>query len=212
MPHAERTGPVPGMPHAERTGPVPGGPFPHHQTGQGPLPRRSATGQGPLPGYPVARPKRSVFTGCVTALVIAAVLLVLLLAALAWMIRSPAAGSDGPVQDGKLRFAITSTKCPKPAKDATVRTCRIGIKVDNVGPDARVLYPGQQKLIDEDDTLHDGSKLLDRSGAEITPIRIEAGGAFTGTLVFQLPMSLDPVSLEVHDSSMSTGARINLDS
>ncbi|HEX4812926.1 MAG TPA: protein kinase [Nonomuraea sp.] len=225
-PHAERTGPVPGMPHAERTGPVPGmphaertgpmargrGPVPHHQTGLGPIPRHSTTGQGPLPGYPPARPKRSAFTGCVTALVIAAVLLVLLLAALAWMFRSPAAGADGPVQDGTLRFAVTSTTCPKPTKVATVRTCRIGIEVDNVGPDARVLYPGQQKLLDEDDQLHDGTRLLDRSGQEITPIRIEAGGAFTGTLVFALPKDVSPVGLEVHDSGLSTGARINLGS
>jgi Domain of unknown function (DUF4352) len=222
MPPPDRTGPVPGIPHPERTGPLPGtvrgphpertGPLPHHRTGQGPLPRHSTTGQGPLPGYPRPGPKRSVFTGCVTALVIAAVLLVLLLAALAWMFRSPAAGADGPVQDGRLRFAVTGTKCPKPAKSATVRTCRIGIRVDNVGPDARVLYPGQQKLIDEDDALHGGTKLLDGSGAEITPIRIEAGGAFTGTLVFELPKSLSPVGLEVHDSMMSAGARIILDS
>ncbi|MGP3958136.1 protein kinase domain-containing protein [Nonomuraea sp. 3N208] len=231
-PHAERTGPVPGvgpqMPHAERTGPLPGtgrGPQAHGRGGQvphpertgplpsrrGPLPHHVTTGQGPLPGYRPARPKRGVFAGCLTALVIAAVLLVLLLAALAWLIRSPAAGADGPVQDGKLRFAVTSTKCPKPAKAATTRTCQIGVKVNNIGPEARVLYPGQQKLIDEDDELHGGTKLLDKSGKEITPIRIEAGGAFTGTLVFELPKNLDAISLEVHDSGLSAGARINLD-
>ncbi|MDP4504271.1 protein kinase domain-containing protein [Nonomuraea turcica] len=232
-PHAERTGPVPGVgpqpPHAERTGPLPGtgrGPQTHGRGGQarhpersmprpggrGPLPHHATTGQGPLPGYRPARPKRGVFAGCLTALVIAAVLLVLLLAALAWLFRETPAGADGPVEDGKLRFAVTSTKCPKPAKAATTRTCQIGVKVNNIGHEARVLYPGQQKLIDEDDMPHGGTKLLDKSGKEITPIRIEAGGAFTGTLVFELPKNLQPTGLEVHDSGLSAGARVNLDS
>ncbi|RVX40223.1 serine/threonine protein kinase [Nonomuraea polychroma] len=212
LPHPERTGPVPGVapqppgqvPHPERTGPLP--------RGRAPLPHHATTGQGPLPGYRPARPKRGVFAGCLTALVIAAVLLVLLLVALASLFRSPPAGADGPVQDGKLRFAVTSTTCPKPAKDATKRTCRIGVKINNVGHEARVLYPGQQKLIDEDDVLHGGTMLLDKNGKEIMPIRIEPGGAFTGTLVFDLPKNLKPTGLEVHDSGLSAGARINLDS
>ncbi len=229
VPLAERTGPgpLPGAagrgpqgpgrgqaPHAERTGPLPSGraPLPHHQTGQGPLPPHSTTGQGRLPGFPPARQKRGLVTGCVTALVVAAVLLVLLLAVLTWVFRSsPASGADGPVQDGKLIFTVTSTKCPKPSKAATKRTCQIGVKVDNVGPDARVLYPGQQKLIDADDELHGGAKLLDKGGKEITPIRIESGGAFTGALVFELPKELEPIGLEVHDSGLSAGARINLE-
>ncbi|MEV0231280.1 protein kinase [Nonomuraea sp. NPDC050786] len=215
-PHPERTGPVPPAPHPERTGPVPGtgrgpqgpvGPLPHQQ---GSLPHHSTTGQGPLPGYPPAKRKRGVLTGCLTALVIAVVLLVALIALLAWVFRSPAIGEDGPVQDGKLRFAVTSTKCPKPARSAAKRTCQVGVKVSNVGPEARVLYPGQQKLIDENDELHGGTKLLDQDGKEITPIRIEAGRSFTGALVFELPKGLDPAGLEVHDSGLSNGARLNL--
>lgn len=210
MPGAGRVPP----PNPERTGPVPGtGRVPHpHQTGQGPLPHHSTTGQGPLPGYRPARPKRGVFAGCLTVMVVAAVLMVLLIAGLLWMFNgSPASGADGPVMDGKLSFAVTGAKCPKPAKGATKRTCQIGLQVKNVGQEARVLYPGQQKLIDEDDESHGGTKLLDKSGKEITPIRIEAGQAFTGALVFELPKGLEPASLEVHDSGLSTGARLNLD-
>ncbi|MFC7587066.1 DUF4352 domain-containing protein [Nonomuraea antimicrobica] len=150
------------------------------------------------------------FTGCVTALVIAAVVMVVLLTLMGWLFRSPAVGEDGPVQDGKLRFAVTDTKCPKPDGAATKRTCRVGVEVSNVGPEARVLYPGQQKLIDEDDALHGGTRLLDEAGKEIMPIRIEAGRSFTGALVFELPKDLEPAGLEVHDSGLSTGARLNL--
>ncbi|TMR34906.1 serine/threonine-protein kinase [Nonomuraea zeae] len=216
-PPVERTGPVPGTarghqpPPPERTGPLPTG---HgllpHPTGQGPLPHHATTGQGPLPGYPPPRRKRSLFTGCLTALVIAVVLMVVVVAVVAWLLRSPSAGADGPVQDGRLRFAVTSTKCPKPAKTATKRTCQVGVQVNNVGQEARVLYPGQQKLIDEDDALHGGTKLLDEAGKEITPIRIEAGAAFTGSLVFELPKGLEPAGLEVHDSGLSQGARVRL--
>ncbi|MEV4114554.1 protein kinase [Nonomuraea sp. NPDC049695] len=212
-PPAERTGPVPPAPHPERTGPVPStgrgplGPLPHQQS---PLPHHSTTGQGPLPGYPPAKRKRGVLTGCLTALVVAVVLLVALIVLLAWVFRSPAVGEDGPVQDGKLRFAVTSTKCPKPTRSAAKRTCQVGVTVSNVGQEARVLYPGQQKLIDENDELHGGTKLLDQDGKEITPIRIEAGRSFTGALVFELPKGLDPAGLEVHDSGLSNGARLNL--
>ncbi|MEU1721488.1 protein kinase [Nonomuraea sp. NPDC005692] len=219
---AERTGPRPPMPAptehpgprapqmpppVDRTGNIP---LPHHQaTGQGPLPPHT-TGQGPLPGYAPPRRKRGVFTGCMTALVIVIVLFVVVLATLAWIFRSPAIGEEGPVQDGKLKFAVTGTKCPQPAKSASRRTCQVTVKVNNVGPDARVLYPGQQKLIDEDETLHGGSKLLDKSGTEITPVRIAPGQSFTGTLVFDLPKSAEPAGLEVHDSGLSAGARVAL--
>ncbi|MFF4614973.1 protein kinase domain-containing protein [Nonomuraea jabiensis] len=234
-PPAERTGPTPGAgrvpqqppaPHPERTGPVPGtglgpqgprgphpdltGPVPHHQTGQGPIPHHSATGQGPLPGYPPAKRKRGVFAGCMTALIIVFALVVVLIAVLIWVLRPSTIGEDGPVQDGKLRFAVTSTKCPKPAKSAQTRTCQIGVRVSNLGQEARVLYPGQQKLVDQDKELHGGTKLLDKDGKEITPIRIEAGQSFAGALVFELPKDLAPAALEVHDSELSNGARLNL--
>ncbi|MEU8356534.1 protein kinase [Nonomuraea sp. NPDC048882] len=232
MPHQppliERTGPMPRVPGgpqqpppAERTGPTAGssrGPVPMHQTGQVPLPHQtgqvpphhSTTGSGRLPGYPPAKRKRGLFAGCLTALVIAVVLMVVVLAVLAWVFRSPAAGDDGPVQDGKLRFTVTGTTCPKPAKTAAKRTCRVGVQVRNVGQEARVLYPGQQKLIDEDDAQHGGTELLDKDGKQITPIRIEAGQSFAGTLIFELPKGLEVTSLEVHDSGLSAGARVNL--
>ncbi|MET8870354.1 DUF4352 domain-containing protein, partial [Nonomuraea sp. NPDC004580] len=225
-PPAERTGPRPGASHqpqpqgaqlpppAERTGPLPRVPMPP-QGGQGPMPHQagpphSTTGQGPLPGYP-ARPKRGVLSGCLMAAVIVIVLLVLLVTAVSWFLRSPGVGADGPVQDGKLRFAVTSTKCPKPGSAATMRTCEVGVQVRNLGQEARVLDPGRQKLIDEDEALHDGAKLLDADGKEITPVRIEAGRTFKGSLVFELPKNLDPLGLEVHDSGLSRGARLNLD-
>ncbi|MFI7464797.1 protein kinase [Nonomuraea sp. NPDC049646] len=205
-PPVDRTGNIP-LPHHQTTVQ---GPLPPNTTGQGPLPPHNTTAQGPLPGYTPPRRKRGVFTGCMTALVIVIVLFVLVLATLAWIFRSPAIGEEGPVQDGKLRFAVTGTKCPKPAKSASRRTCQVTVKVNNVGPDARVLYPGQQKLIDEDEALHGGSKLLDKSGTEITPIRIAPGQSFTGTLVFDLPRSAEPAGLEVHDSGLSAGARVAL--
>ncbi|MEU4577439.1 protein kinase [Nonomuraea sp. NPDC023979] len=201
MPHAERTGPVPSsLPHPERTGPVPMAP---HRTGQGPLP--------PRPFPKAARTGRNVFTGCMTALVITLVLIAVLITVLIWMSRGPAVGEDGePVRDGKLSFAVTAAKCPEPARSAKRRTCRIALKVSNVGQDARVLYPAQQKLLDADDGAHDGSRLLDKEGAEISPISIGPGKSFTGTLVFELPRDAEPAGLELHDSALSDGVRISL--
>ncbi|MEV1248336.1 protein kinase [Nonomuraea sp. NPDC050022] len=217
-------GPASQVPPSLQTGQVPlsarqtgQAPLSARQTGQAPLSAHQ-TGQGPLPpgprgpvAFPVKR-KRSVFTGCVTAIVVAIVLLVLLLAVLAWALRSPdPVGADSPVQDGKLKFAVTGTKCPKPAKGAKERTCQVSLKVNNVGQEARVLYPGQQKLLDADDALHGGTKLLDKAGAEVTPVRIGPGQSFSGALLFELPKEAQPAGLELHDSGLSTGVRVRLD-
>ncbi|MCA2225015.1 serine/threonine-protein kinase [Nonomuraea aurantiaca] len=210
---ASPPGPASQVPPSHQTGQMP----PSLQTGQVPLSAHQ-TGQVPLPpgprgpaGFPVKR-KRSVFTGCVTAVVVAIVLFVLLLAVLVWALRSPdPVGADSPVQDGKLKFAVTGTKCPKPAKAAKQRTCQVSVKVNNVGQEARVLYPGQQKLLDEDDALHGGTKLLDKAGAEVTPVRIGPGQSFSGALLFELPKEAQPAGLELHDSGLSTGVRVRLD-
>ncbi|MEV0347913.1 protein kinase [Nonomuraea sp. NPDC050680] len=210
---ASPPGPASQVPPSLQTGQMP----PSLQTGQVPLSAHQ-TGQVPLPpgprgpaGFPVKR-KRSVFTGCVTAIVVAIVLFVLLLAVLVWALRSPdPVGADSPVQDGKLKFAVTGTKCPQPAKGAKQRTCQVSVKVNNVGPEARVLYPGQQKLLDEDDALHGGTKLLDKAGAEVTPVRIGPGQSFSGALLFELPKEAKPAGLELHDSGLSTGVRVSLD-
>ncbi|MEU7858129.1 serine/threonine-protein kinase [Nonomuraea sp. NPDC049141] len=210
-------GPVP-RPAAQAPPPPRQAPLSPQQTGQVPLSAHQ-TGQVPLqpgprgPAFPAKpKPKRSVFASCLTAIVVAIVLLVLLLAVLTWALRSPdAVGADSPVQDGKLKFAVTGTKCPKPARSAKQRTCQVSVKVDNIGQEARVLYPGQQKLLDEDDALHGGIKLLDKAGSEVTPVRIGPGQSFSGALLFELPKEAQPAGLELHDSGLSTGVRVRLD-
>ncbi|MFI9559597.1 protein kinase domain-containing protein [Nonomuraea endophytica] len=221
-----RTGP-PGR-DPRRSGPGVTGPVPlaqHSTTGHGPLPRPSATGQGPLPhpsttgqgpmpprGFGVPqRSARRGMSGCLIAAVIVLVVIALFIALMAWFFRGPSAAGEGaPVQDGKLKFTVTATKCPKPAKTAERRQCRLSVRVSNIGQEARVLYPGQQKLIDQDDVLHGAAKLLDKAGKEITPIRIEPGQSFTGALEFDLPKTASAEGAELHDSGLSRGVRVEL--
>ncbi|GGO71604.1 serine/threonine-protein kinase [Nonomuraea cavernae] len=74
---------------------------------QGPSPMQGPpgqqTGQGPLPPprmFPVAKPRRSVFVGCLTAVVVAIVLLVLLMALIVWVSRMPdGVDAAAPVRD-----------------------------------------------------------------------------------------------------------------
>lgn len=207
-PSSARPGPSAPPPSA-RPGPA----APPSSTGR--MPSASTTGQGPLPPpgtFPVPpRPVRRGPSGCLITAVLALVALVLLITLLAWLSRGPAVGAASPVQDGKLKFAVTDTTCPKPAKAARARTCRLAVTVTNVGQEARVLYPGQQKLVDEDDGLHVGVRLLDGDGKEITPIRIDAGRSFTGALEFELPKDAKPAGVELHDSGLSRGIRVELD-
>ncbi|MEV0198883.1 protein kinase [Nonomuraea sp. NPDC050691] len=235
LPGRPSPGPQGPPPHGPSShGPSSHGPAAHGRTAQGPLPGQAPssrltgqgltgqgltgqglTGQRPLPPTTMPPPggaRRATFTGCLTAVVIAVVLLVLLVALVAWLSRSPAAvGAEQPAQDGRLRFAVTGTTCPKPAKSAGRRTCTVSVKVDNVGKEGRVLYPGQQKLCDEDDVPHAGTRLLDKAGKEITPVRIGPGQSFSGSLVFELPKGARPAELELHDSGLSHGVRVALE-
>ncbi|MBB5078905.1 protein kinase domain-containing protein [Nonomuraea endophytica] len=227
-PHDPRPGRDPRTGPPRRSGPGVTGPVPlaqHSTTGQGPLPRPSATGQGPLPhpsttgqgplpprgfGVPQRSARRGV-SGCLIAAVIVLVVIVLFIALMAWFFRGPSAAGEGAsVQDGKLKFTVTATKCPKPAKTAERRQCRLSVRVSNIGQEARVLYPGQQKLIDQDDVLHGAARLLDKAGKEITPIRIDPGQSFTGALEFDLPKTASAEGAELHDSGLSRGVRVEL--
>ncbi|MER6951518.1 protein kinase [Nonomuraea sp. NPDC000554] len=200
LPH--QTGPVP-LPNQTGRGPSQG--LPPHQTGQGPLPPRGAA------PFPPAKRKRGVFTGCMAALAAVVLLFLLLIAVIVWLIRSSSMADAGsPVQDGRLRFAVTSSSCPKPARAAPARTCQVAVKVTNVGDEARVLSPAQQQLVDEDDAPHPGTKLLGKDGAELAPVQIGPGGSFTGKLLFELPKDAQPAELELHESGASSGARVAL--
>ncbi|MFI6502540.1 serine/threonine-protein kinase [Nonomuraea typhae] len=218
----EMTGPLPpGRPGPETTGSVPPGrpgpemtgPLPHGHPGAGRVAQHSTTGQGPLPprgGFAVPQKRRGA-AGCLIAAVVILVVIALFVTAMALMFRGPSAAGEGaPVQDGTLRFTVTAAKCPKPNKSATLRQCRLSVQVNNVGPEARVLYPGQQKLVDQDDGLHGASRLLDKDGKEITPFRVEPGASFTGVLEFELPKTARVEGVELHDSGLSRGVRVDL--
>ncbi|MEU7893870.1 protein kinase [Nonomuraea sp. NPDC049152] len=202
-----RRGPIPPAANpAETTGP--GSLAAYNRTGQGPRPPYQATGQGPLPRPPARR--GGVLTGCLVAAAVVVGLALLLIMAMAWIFKPAAIGAEGPVQDGKLRFTVVGHKCAKAAKAATVRVCRVTLKVSNIGQEGRVLYPGQQKLLDDDDVPHTAAKLLDKAGKEIQPIRIGPGESFTGGLVFELPKAADAAEVELHDSGLSRGIRVTL--
>ncbi|MFI6318414.1 protein kinase [Nonomuraea sp. NPDC050556] len=213
-PAAPSHAPAPGASRGPMPGPGHAPPPQHTVTGvPGPRPTMPPYAQAPVmprPGFTPPRRRSRGLTGCLTALAIGLVLFVVLLAALAWLFGPAARSADGPIQDGILKFTITDATCPKPARDAKTRTCKIQIRVNNTGPEARVLYPGQQKLLDEDGTKHDAAKLLDKAGKEITPTRVEAGTTFTGTLLFTLPRGASPAEVELHDSALSRGARHDL--
>lgn len=165
----------------------------------------------PPSAYPVAgRAKSRKRIGCLVAGVALVVLLLVALTLLTLVMRPASVNAEGPVQDGKLRFTVNALTCPKAAGKAATRKCRLAVKVSNIGIEARVLYPGQQKIVDDDDAKHGAAKLLDKSGAETTPVRLGPGDSFTGALLFELPRKIRPVLVELHDSGLSGGVRVTL--
>ncbi|WP_084958596.1 serine/threonine-protein kinase [Thermoactinospora rubra] len=215
--------PRPSAPPPDVTGsgrmPRPSSP-PPDVTGTGRLPHPPAPGRSgggpPPPGHPpqpvrpLPQARGGLGGGCLALVVVGVLLLVLLVVLISSLLRSPSVSAEDVARDGKLSFAVTKASCPKPARSASARTCTISLRVRNVGQESRVLYPGQQKIVDTGGVAHPGTRLLDKSGKALTPVRVPPGQSFTGALVFELPRATRPEALELHDSALSRGVRVRL--
>ncbi|WP_261566085.1 protein kinase domain-containing protein [Frankia gtarii] len=130
---------------------------------------------------------------------------------------SPTAGFGVPVTDGSLEFVVAGVDCSKTqigdgllALRASGKFCQVQVTVRNTGDTAKALDNSSELLLDDDGDRHEANFLARFKLGENLWDSIDPGETKRGTLVFDLPRDAQPRELEVHESSQSTGARIQV--
>ncbi len=126
-----------------------------------------------------------------------------------------------PANDGKFQFVVNSFKCGETSvsqdqylsKTAQGQYCLLNVTVKNIGNQAQTfdasnqyVYNAQNQKFSADSTASDyanasGSTFLN----DINP-----GNTVTGTVAFDVPKDVTPISAELHDSAFSGGVKVSL--
>lgn len=126
------------------------------------------------------------------------------------------------VRDGKFSFVIKSIQCGATTIGDSVSTdtalgkfCIVRLSVTNIGKVANTVDTSSQKLLDSNGTRYDaqfsaGANLPGNS--EFEGMNLNPGLSVSGAIVFDVPKTLIPVTLEVHDGSFSGGKQVSLTS
>ncbi|GAA2151265.1 DUF4352 domain-containing protein [Actinomadura napierensis] len=128
---------------------------------------------------------------------------------------APVPGTLGtPIQDGDLTFTASAPRCGLKLKGITTHgtLCRFHLTTANTGSTPLHLTAASQHLHDNGDT-YPGTLLLAPSRKKFTksPFRsLPPGRTFTGYLLFDVPATFTPRTLELHATGKSRGVRIDL--
>ncbi len=126
-----------------------------------------------------------------------------------------------PVRDGKFEFTVKSLECGKTSvggeylnKTAQGQFCLLNVTVKNIGNEPQSLFSDNQYLFnsqnqkysaDSTATLYAAPDGNDSWYSEINP-----GNSVEGSIVFDVPKDVTPVSAELHDSAYSNGVKVSL--
>lgn len=127
-----------------------------------------------------------------------------------------------PANDGKFQFTVTSIQCGKPSvsspdgyitKTAQGQYCLLNITANNIGDQSQTLDSSSQYLYDSSNKKYssDSEASIDISPTDNTFYNpINPGNTVSGTVVFDIPKGVTPVTAELHDSAFSGGVKVNL--
>src|SRR4029079_1419957 len=126
------------------------------------------------------------------------------------------AAASGPtigdaVRDGKFEFTVKSVRCGVAevgdsvlGQTAQGQYCLVALTVKNIGSESQTMFDSNQKLVDAAGNSYDADSAaaLYANGANqqvfITPIN--PGNAVSGVVVFDVPKTVHPTKIELHDS------------
>ncbi|HEY4963402.1 MAG TPA: DUF4352 domain-containing protein [Candidatus Saccharimonadales bacterium] len=124
-------------------------------------------------------------------------------------------------RDGKFEFVVKSVACGTTSvggqylnKTAQGQYCLATVSVKNIGDKQQYFSESDQKLLnasgqqyspDTTATLYNSPNNSDVFLAQINP-----GNSVEGVLVYDIPKDQTPVTAELHDSSLSSGVKVNL--
>lgn len=132
---------------------------------------------------------------------------------------STAAKIGDPVRDGKFEFTVTSVDCGKDrigdatfGEDAQGQFCLVRLTAKNIGDEAQTLFGSNQTLYDSDDRKYsaDAAAAIYLPDAKTLAEQINPGNQIKGTIVFDVPKSITPAAIELHDSLFSGGVKVSL--
>lgn len=124
--------------------------------------------------------------------------------------------------DGKFAFTVTSIKCGEPnvsdssgylTKTAQGQYCLLNLTVKNIGNGAQTLDSMSQYLYNGSNQKYssDNEATIDINPSNGTFLNsINPGNTVTGTVVFDVPKGITPVTAELHDSAYSDGVKVSL--
>lgn len=161
---------------------------------------------------------------------VAGVLVILLAAALGYffvlrddggaeVVTTAGGGLNKPAKDGKFVFTVTSLRCGVKVGDEFVEIepegsfCLVALVVRNSGTTAEFFDSNSQKAYDAAGTEFATdlqAEAFVNTEAQNFLDQINPGAQVKGTLVFDVPGKTTLVSVVLHESSSSPGARIAL--
>lgn len=124
-------------------------------------------------------------------------------------------------RDGKFEFVVKGVECGKTTigtnqyltKNAQGQFCLMTVSVKNIGNEAQGFFGSNQKLLNAnnqqyaaDDTA---GAYLDQNYSTLFS-NINPGNSVEGVIVFDIPKDQTPVAAQLHDSSFSSGVKVNL--
>ncbi len=127
-----------------------------------------------------------------------------------------------PANDGKFQFTVTSIKCGQPSvsspdgyitKTAQGQYCILSVTANNIGDQSQTLDSTSQYLYDSSNKKYssDSEATIDVSPTDNTFFNaINPGNTVSGTIVFDIPKSVTPITVELHDSALSGGVKVSL--
>ncbi|MFC5947039.1 DUF4352 domain-containing protein [Pseudonocardia lutea] len=131
-----------------------------------------------------------------------------------------AAGIGTEVRDGDFAFVVTKVEpgvktLGKGAwsTQAQGEFVLVRVTVTNVGTESTMFSGGNQKLLDSQGREFDadsGSAVMYVPDSESFLNQINPGNTVQATIVFDVPVGLQPAAIELHDSMFSGGALVSL--
>lgn len=127
-----------------------------------------------------------------------------------------------PAADGKFQFTVTAIKCGQPSvsdssgyltKTAQGQYCLLSVTANNIGDQSQTLDSTSQYLYDSSNKKYssDSEATIEISPTDNTFFNpINPGNTVNGTIVFDIPKGVTPVTVELHDSALSGGVKVSL--
>lgn len=124
-------------------------------------------------------------------------------------------------RDGKFEFVVKKVECGTTTigtneylkKNAQGQFCLMTINVKNIGNEAQGFFGSNQKLLNAQSQQYaadDSAGVYVDQNYSTLFSNINPGNSVEGVVVFDIPKDQTPVSAELHDSSFSSGVKVNL--